>query len=551
MNSSGQVGFYAAGADRIAPSSSSVVVGGTWNHIALARSSSVTNMWINGSLAGSVSDSRDYANTNNYKIGGPAGSISAYHVQGYISNYRFIKGTALYSGSGSITVPTSYLTAVTNTKLLCCQSNRYKDNSTVGSALSVVYDGSYNAIKPFAPFAPSAEYDTSTMGGSGHFNDTTGESISFSDSSLAIGTSDFTIEGWFYFDGATSSGVGLFQQGDGLNGPALAWWPGGSNGWQFYYGSGTWTHATGATARMFEWTHIAFVRSSNVSNLYVNGVKATSDVSDSYNYTSTVFEIGQFYGTGYEMEGYISNFKMCLNASYTSNFTPPTALVTPTSGGSSAASTKILVDFTNAAIIDSSQKTNVQTVNNAQLDTSIKKFGTASVELDGTSDYLEATPVISPDRGSWTYECFIYPKTVVDAGGYGCIFSTQTNAPNTDGVALYYISNTKKLECFGPAAGGTYISTANDSITLDQWQHVALVFDLNATNYPITLYVNGTSVGSSTTNTWQTRDSGLLKIGAQHDGGLEFTGFIDEFRVSLKARYQSNFSPPSKAFSNL
>ena len=64
MNSSGQVAFYAAGADRISPSSSSAVVGGTWNHIALARSSSVTNMWINGSLAGSVSDSRDYANTN-------------------------------------------------------------------------------------------------------------------------------------------------------------------------------------------------------------------------------------------------------------------------------------------------------------------------------------------------------------------------------------------------------------------------------------------------------------------------------------------------------
>ena len=199
------------------------------------------------------------------------------------------------------------------------------DASSEGNTVSI--GAGTPKVQPFSPFAPSAEYDASTMGGSGHFANATSDSISLSDSSLALGNGDFTIEGWFYFDGNYSAGVGLFQQENGLNGPALGWWPGGSNGWQFYYGSGTWSHATGATARMYEWTHIAYVRSSGVVNLYVNGVKATSDISDSTNYASTNFAIGQFYSSGYTMEGYISNFKVSLNAIYTSAFTPPTALI--------------------------------------------------------------------------------------------------------------------------------------------------------------------------------------------------------------------------------
>jgi len=383
------------------------------------------------------------------------------------------------------------------------------------------------------------------MGGSGHFATATNDSISFTDSSLAIGTSDFTIEGWFYFDGNQSNGVGLFQQDDGLKGPALGWWPGGSpaNGWQFYYGLSTWTHATGATARMFEWTHVAFVRSSNVSNLYVNGVKATSDVSDGRNYTSTNFVIGQFYSSDYTMEGYISNFKVSLNAIYTSAFTPPTALVTPTSGGSSAASTKILVDFTNAGIIDTTRKTNVLTVGNAQLDTSVKKFGSASAEFDHTGDYLQmpTSSFVPIGSGDFTIECFVY----------------HTSTPNGNGQGYFQLSNGYlNSQVRGPAAGaegnngkwtmfaGTTQYTHTGLPGTNTWYHVAQVRNSGTTK----LYVDGTEYlsASDTTNYTDT----YFIIGGWYSTAYLMDGYIDEFRISFKARYTSNFTPPTKAFAN-
>jgi len=542
MNSSGQVAFYAAGADRIAPSSSSVIVPGTWNHIALARSSSATNMWINGSLAGSASDSYNYTNTNNYKIGGPAADIDAYHVKGYISNFRFIKGTALYSGNSSITVPTSYLTAVTNTKVLCCQSNRYKDNSTVGSALSVTSPGTYNAIVPFSPFAPTAAYNASTMGGSATFVRGS-DRLNASSANHAIGTSDFTIECWCYLTkGANSGGNGLFTPTTGVVGPALGQW--NNTGWQVYCGTSE-TNISDSGFRQYEWTHIAFVRASNVVNVYQNGVKVTNNISDSTNYSNTGFNIGWYYGTAYGWDGYISNFKMCLNAVYTSNFTPPTAPVTNTSGGSNANSTRILLDFTNGKMFDQSATDSAATIGgNVTLSTSVKKFGASSCYLFGGTGARLALPT-RPETssilatGKFTIEFWLYVHA------YHAAYSDIVGV--FDGVNSGWLmyQNSNNLELY--VNGSTVITGSRPST--GAWKHIALTRDGTS----LKMFVEGTQHGStSTANLGNDRTDHGLVFGGDDTGRNGINGYIDEFRLTLgKARYTANFTAPTEEFLNL
>ena len=546
--------IYSSSGQKITGNNGTVQLG-VWYHLALVRASGVIRVYKDGSLVTwddgttTATDTTDVTSSN-FLIG--KYYDDNYTLDGYISNFRVTK-SAVYTGA--FTKPTTPLTDITNTVLLACRDNRFMDASSEGNVFRSI--NGYPKIKPFSPFAPSEEYDASTMGGSGHFVRTTNDTLSISDSSFAIGTSDFTIEGWFYFDGANSGGVGLFQQADGLNGPALGWWPasgGGQDGWQFYYGSGSWTHATGATARMYEWTHIAFVRSSNVSNLYVNGVKATNNVSDSTNYTSTVFEIGQFYSASYEMQGYISNFKMCLNAIYTSAFTPPTALVTPTSGGSSAASTKILVDFTNAAMFDQTGKTNISTIGNTQLNTSIKKFGTASAKFDETGDYLTILDAPYFRGCDFTIEGFVYfnssptdgqglfvydSQVMGNRAGYGPALGTYANAPYQGKWHSYYGTQASA----GTGTQGN--SEATPSATT--WIHFAYV----RTSGVIKIFIDGSQIGSDVAWTGDYKANDVLVIGGYYSTSYLLNGYIDSYRVTLKARYTSNFTAPTKAFPNL
>jgi len=95
-----------------------------WHHIAVSRdSSNNTRLYLNGVLKGTASsDTTDIVGATNLQI---ASNIvgDGYYNDAYISNFRMVKGTAVYSGTTDFTPPTEKLTVIDGTILLCCQDS--------------------------------------------------------------------------------------------------------------------------------------------------------------------------------------------------------------------------------------------------------------------------------------------------------------------------------------------------------------------------------------------------------------------------------------------
>jgi hypothetical protein len=107
----------------------------TWTHVAVTRSGSTVRLFVGGSQV----DSRTWSNAHrdsslSVTIG--ASSNGLYKFSGNISNVRIVKGTALYTSD--FTPPSSPLTAVTNTTLLCCQGGTNVDASPSAHTFQVI-----------------------------------------------------------------------------------------------------------------------------------------------------------------------------------------------------------------------------------------------------------------------------------------------------------------------------------------------------------------------------------------------------------------------------
>ena len=86
------------------------------------RTSNVFKLFVDGVHVGiDYTQSQNYTNQIRYIGHSTNSEVQTWYMDGKISNFRFIKGTALYTKN--FTPPTAPLTNVTNTKLLCCQSN--------------------------------------------------------------------------------------------------------------------------------------------------------------------------------------------------------------------------------------------------------------------------------------------------------------------------------------------------------------------------------------------------------------------------------------------
>jgi len=506
---------------------------GKWIHVAFVRTSGTIKIFIDGTQIGSdISYTGNYTDTY-FTVGG--WYSSSYTLGGRLSNFRVVNGTAVYTSN--FTVPTTTLTDITNTKLLTCRSNRIFDAS--GAANSVFIGNGAPFVHPFSPFAPSASYNAAVNGGSVNFEAVASGYVadlwgSLNLSTLDFGTGDFTIEAWIYKKVNGESTIYNGSYGSNSQPRLIVT---SSNKLSFL--RDTTAQATSSEdVPLYQWTHVAVSRASSTGYLLMNGVQVGT-WSDSQNYPAPY--LYYFFGCNSTQNGsaFVGNFAARIlkgTGLYTGSYTVPTSPFTDITN------TVTLLNGAGGALFDQTGKNNLITVGNAQLDTSVKKFGTASAEFDGTGDYLKAsTPQLSPNNGPFTYECFVYPK----GSGYGTIFDTRTNNPGADGIVAFH--NGTSIEIYWGASNTSF--TVTSAVTLNQWQHFALTRD---SSNNVRAFVNGTQAGSTqTSNTNFNANSGRLVIGAQQAFASPLDGFIDEFRITFKARYTSNFTAPTKEFPNL
>jgi len=112
-----------------------------WHHVAGVRKGNTLTVYLDG-IAGATTASFSgsvYNNTDDrFRIGDSSAS-GAHNTKGYISNFRFVKGTAVYTDN--FEPPTEPLTAITNTKLLCCQDPTTVSAAAVSPNISGINDG--------------------------------------------------------------------------------------------------------------------------------------------------------------------------------------------------------------------------------------------------------------------------------------------------------------------------------------------------------------------------------------------------------------------------
>ena len=168
--------------------------------------------------------------------------------------------------------------------------------------------------------------------------------------------------------------------------------------------------------------------------------------------------------------------------------------------------------------------------NQAQLSTAQAKFGTASLLLDGTNDYVESNSNVDLSSGDFTVDVWIRPSSV---SGYKGIWQSGTSTTEQSyllGSTVYWTVNPS-----------TIISS---SVTVNANEWTMLSYERQGNTHRI--YKNGTLADTATTANKQ--DSGPFSIG--ENGFGDFNGYIDELRVSTVARYTgSSFTEPTSAFS--
>jgi len=115
-----------------------------WTHLAVVRSSNVQTLYVNGKAQPTTVAYSANLTHNVFDIGGRTDGAESFN--GYISNVRLLKGTALYTSD--FTVPTHELEVIGDTVLLCCNNPDSAGAEATGKTISIVGNAAASTFSP-------------------------------------------------------------------------------------------------------------------------------------------------------------------------------------------------------------------------------------------------------------------------------------------------------------------------------------------------------------------------------------------------------------------
>ena len=179
----------------------------------------------------------------------------------------------------------------------------------------------------------------------------------------------------------------------------------------------------------------------------------------------------------------------------------------------------------------------------AQLDTTVKKFGTAALKLDGSNDSISVPS--SGDLGfgtntDFTIEFWAYANTTGLSSA--TLFDLRDNGTDAEGLSLAFRAAGEVDLRVGTT---TAITGSGAGIATGVWKHFAIAREGTDTR----LFVDGTQRGIKFSDTTDYGSSKGIVFGADFDGASNnVTGWIDEVRIEKGvAKYTANFTAPTSA----